>query len=77
MEMKLQGEGSNSGIQSRATKLGEVPASKSSKWDLRGCQADFDLLNSPIAPSAARRCGLPPPWEKSRICWQLLATRIN
>jgi hypothetical protein len=43
--MKLQGEGSNSGIQFRATKLGEVPASKYSKWDLRGYQADFDLLN--------------------------------
>jgi hypothetical protein len=46
VEMKLDGQGSNSGIQFRGTKLGEVSEKKYSKWDLRGYQADFDLQNS-------------------------------
>jgi hypothetical protein len=45
-EMKLEGKGANSGIQFRATKLGEVAGQKHSKWDLRGYQADFDLQNA-------------------------------
>jgi hypothetical protein len=45
-EMKLEGEGSNSGIQFRATKLGDIAGEKHSKWDLRGYQADFDLQNA-------------------------------
>jgi hypothetical protein len=45
-EMKLEGEGSNSGVQFRATKVGAVPDKKYSQWDTRGYQADFDYLNS-------------------------------
>jgi len=63
-EIKLEGEGSNSGIQFRATKLGEVAGQKHSKWDLRGYQADFDLLNANtgalIECCAGPRRGVPP-----------------
>lgn len=63
-EMKLDGQGSNSGIQFRATKLGEVPGQKHSKWDLRGYQADFDLQNvntgALIECCAGPRRGVPP-----------------
>jgi hypothetical protein len=63
-EMKLEGEGSNSGIQFRATKLGEIPDRKYSKWELRGYQADFDLLNvntgALIECCAGPRRGVPP-----------------
>jgi hypothetical protein len=46
LELKLDGAGSNSGIQFRGTKLGEVPDKKYSKWDIRGYQADIDMQNS-------------------------------
>lgn len=63
-EMKLEGSGSNSGIQFRATKLGAIPASKYSQWDLRGYQADFDFLNANtgalIECCAGPRRGVPP-----------------
>jgi len=63
-EMKLDGEGANSGVQFRATKLGEVAGQKHSKWDLRGYQADFDLLNTNtgalIECCAGPRRGIPP-----------------
>jgi hypothetical protein len=63
-EMKLEGGGSNSGIQFRATRLGEVPGQKHSKWDLRGYQADFDLQNvntgALIECCAGPRRGVPP-----------------
>jgi hypothetical protein len=63
-EMKLDGEGANSGVQFRATKLGEVAGQKHSKWDLRGYQADFDLLNTNtgalIECCAGPRRGVPP-----------------
>jgi len=63
-EMKLDGQGSNSGIQFRATKVGEVPDRKYSKWDLRGYQADFDLQNANtgalIECCAGTRRGVPP-----------------
>jgi len=63
-EIKLVGQGSNSGIQFRATKLGEVPGQKHSKWDLRGYQADFDLQNvntgALIECCAGPRRGVPP-----------------
>jgi hypothetical protein len=63
-EIKLEGTGSNSGIQFRATKLGEVPDKKYSRWDLRGYQADFDLQNSNtgalIECCAGSRRGVPP-----------------
>jgi len=63
-DMKLEGQGSNSGVQFRATKLGEVPGKKYSRWDLRGYQADFDLQNSNtgalIECCAGSRRGVPP-----------------
>ncbi len=63
-EMKLEGAGSNSGIQFRATKLGEVAGQKYSKWDLRGYQADFDFQNGNtgalIECCAGSRRGVPP-----------------
>ena len=63
-EMKLKGAGSNSGIQFRATKLGEVAGRKYSKWELRGYQADFDLKNvntgALIECCAGPRRGVPP-----------------
>jgi hypothetical protein len=45
-EIKLEGPGSNSGIQFRATRLGAVPGRKYSQWDTRGYQADYDYVNS-------------------------------
>jgi hypothetical protein len=63
-EIKLDGPGSNSGIQFRATKLGEMPDKKYSRWELRGYQADFDLQNSNtgalIECCAGSRRGVPP-----------------
>lgn len=63
-EMKLDGQGSNSGIQFRATKVGEVADRKYSKWDLRGYQADFDFQNANtgalIECCAGSRRGVPP-----------------
>lgn len=46
MEVKLDGAGANSGIQFRATLLGEVPGNRFSKWETRGYQADLDNMNS-------------------------------
>ena len=46
MEVKLEGAGANSGIQFRATLLGEVPDKPLSKWESRGYQADLDNMNS-------------------------------
>jgi hypothetical protein len=45
-EIKLEGVGSNSGIQFRAIKLGAIPDRKYSQWDTRGYQADYDYVNS-------------------------------
>ena len=45
-EVKLEGEGANSGIQFRARRLGEVPDRPRSKWETRGYQADFDNRNT-------------------------------
>jgi hypothetical protein len=63
-ELKLEGDGSNSGVQFRATKLGAVPDVKYSAWDTRGYQADWDLLNvntgALIECCAGSRRGLPP-----------------
>lgn len=64
VEMKLVGQGANSGIQFRATRLGAVPGKKYSAWDTRGYQADFDTLNSNsgalIECCAGSRRGVPP-----------------
>jgi hypothetical protein len=63
-EIKLDGQGSNSGIQFRATKVGEVADRRYSKWDLRGYHADFDLQNANtgalIECCAGSRRGIPP-----------------
>jgi catechol 2,3-dioxygenase-like lactoylglutathione lyase family enzyme len=45
LEVKLEGEGANSGVQFRATLLGEVPGKPMSKWENRGYQADMDNQN--------------------------------
>jgi hypothetical protein len=45
-EIKVEGVGSNSGIQFRAARLGAVPDRKYSQWDTRGYQADWDFVNS-------------------------------
>ncbi|MGH9574966.1 MAG: 3-keto-disaccharide hydrolase [Candidatus Acidiferrales bacterium] len=45
-EMKLDGEGANSGIQFRATRLDAIAGRKYSQWDTRGYQADADYKNS-------------------------------
>jgi hypothetical protein len=45
-EMKLEGEGANTGIQFRAIRLGPVPGKKNSEWESRGYQADFTYTNS-------------------------------
>jgi hypothetical protein len=45
-ELKVEGIGSNSGIQFRATRLGPLPDKKYSQWDTRGYQADWDMQNA-------------------------------
>src|ERR1041385_642106 len=45
-EIKLEGAGANSGVQFRATRLGEVPDNPRSKWETFGYQADLDNMNS-------------------------------
>jgi catechol 2,3-dioxygenase-like lactoylglutathione lyase family enzyme len=63
-EVKLDGEGANSGAQFRATMLGEVPGNRMSKWETRGYQADIDNMNSNtgalIECCAGPRRGVPP-----------------
>jgi len=46
MEVKLDGQGANSGVQFRAQMLGEVPGRPMTKWESLGYQADMD--NYPI-----------------------------
>jgi len=45
-EVKLEGAGANSGVQFRATRLGEVEGNPRSRWETRGYQADIDTANS-------------------------------
>jgi len=47
-EVKLDGAGANSGVQFRATRLGEVDGRPMSKWETRGYQADFDNSNANV-----------------------------
>jgi len=47
-EVKLDGAGANSGVQFRATRLGEVEGRPMSKWETRGYQADFDNNNANV-----------------------------
>jgi hypothetical protein len=42
MEVKLDGQGANSGVQFRAQMLGEVPGRPMTKWESLGYQADMD-----------------------------------
>jgi catechol 2,3-dioxygenase-like lactoylglutathione lyase family enzyme len=64
LEVKLDGEGANSGVQFRSTLLGEVPGNPRSKWETRGYQADLDNRNSNtgslIECCAGPRRGVPP-----------------
>jgi len=63
-EVRLEGAGANSGVQFRATMLGEVPGNRMSKWETRGYQADLDNMNSNtgalIECCAGPRRGIPP-----------------
>ena len=63
-EIKLDGAGANSGVQFRATKLGEVPGRPVTRWETLGYQADLDNMNSNtgalIECCAGPRRGLPP-----------------
>jgi len=63
-EVKLEGEGANSGVQFRSTRLGEVAGNPRSKWETRGYQADLDNANantgSLIECCAGPRRGVPP-----------------
>jgi catechol 2,3-dioxygenase-like lactoylglutathione lyase family enzyme len=63
-EVKLEGANANSGVQFRATMLGEVPGNRISKWETRGYQADIDNMNSNtgalIECCAGPRRGVPP-----------------
>jgi hypothetical protein len=45
-DLKLEGEGANSGVQFRAVRLGEVPGQPRTRWETRGYQADVDNANS-------------------------------
>jgi hypothetical protein len=64
-EVKLDGTGANSGVQFRATRLGEVEGRPMSKWETRGYQADFDNNNANVGAlieccSGASRNGVRP-----------------
>jgi hypothetical protein len=65
MEVKLDGATANSGIQFRATRLGEEAGRPQSKWETRGYQADFDNGNANVGAlieccSGASRNGVRP-----------------
>lgn len=45
-QVKLEGDGANSGVQFRAHRLGELADRPRSKWETRGYQADFDNRNT-------------------------------
>jgi catechol 2,3-dioxygenase-like lactoylglutathione lyase family enzyme len=63
-EVKLEGEGANSGVQFRAVRLGEVQGNPRSKWETRGYQADLDNANANtgalIECCSGPRRGVPP-----------------
>jgi Domain of Unknown Function (DUF1080) len=63
-ELKMEGQGANTGVQFRATKLGEIPDRKYSRWELRGYQADLDFQHANtgalIECCAGPRRGVPP-----------------
>jgi hypothetical protein len=70
-EVKLEGTGANSGVQFRATRLGEEPTRPRSKWETRGYQADFDNNNANVGAlieccSGASRNGERPRPDRAR-----------
>jgi hypothetical protein len=62
-EIKLEGQGGNSGVQFRAERLGKTDK-KLSEWESRGYQADYDYTNQQtgalIECCAGPRRGVPP-----------------
>lgn len=69
-ELKLEGEGANSGVQFRAQRLGPSTG-KYSQWESRGYQADFDYVNTQtgalIECCAGPRRGVPPRPDKASM----------
>ena len=69
-EIKLEGEGANSGIQFRAKRLGKTEK-KNSEWESRGYQADYDYVNEQtgalIECCSGPRRGVPPRPFKASI----------
>ena len=63
-DLKLEGDGANSGVQFRAVLLGEVSGRPMTKWENRGYQADVDNANANtgalIECCAGPRRGVPP-----------------
>jgi catechol 2,3-dioxygenase-like lactoylglutathione lyase family enzyme len=78
-EVKLEGATANSGVQFRATLLGEVPGNKMSKWETLGYQADIDNQNSNtgalIECCAGPRRG-PPPRPDRAFRGQVVRTAV-
>jgi Domain of Unknown Function (DUF1080) len=79
-EVKLEGAGANSGVQFRATRLGEVPDRPQSKWETRGYQADFDNSNSNVGAlieccSGASRNGVRPRPDRAKA-GQMVRTAV-
>ena len=71
MEVKLEGPTANSGVQFRATRLGEEPDRPRSKWETRGYQADFDNGNANVGAlieccSGASRNGVRPRPDRAK-----------
>lgn len=67
-EIKLEGQGGNSGVQFRAARLGKIEK-KYSEWESRGYQADYDYINdqtgSLIECCMGPRRGVPPRPDKA------------
>ena len=70
MEVKLEGEGANTGVQFRAHRLGPSTG-KYSQWESRGYQADYDYINTQtgalIECCSGPRRGVPPRPDKAGI----------
>ena len=70
-EVKLEGPTANSGVQFRATRLGEEPNRPRSKWETRGYQADFDNGSANVGAlieccSGASRNGVRPRPDRAK-----------
>jgi 3-keto-disaccharide hydrolase len=82
VEVKLQGDGANSGVQFRAKLLGEVPENRLSKWEARGYQADLDNMNSNTGAlieccAGMRRPGLAAPRPDRAFRGQVVRTALD